>query len=134
MARSFSRRRQVPRNQQKERSDDSETLTPRQVLTAFTSLPRVLKLVWRVQPGSTVALGLLYLVQGIIPTLTAFVSKLLIDAVVLAIREQGGQGSLAVVIWLVGAQFGVQALSSLLQTLSNIVQQLLQESFPTRCS
>ena len=127
MARSFSRRRQAPRNQQKERSDDSETLTPRQVLTAFTSLPRVLKLVWRVQPGSTVALGLLYLVQGIIPTLTAFVSKLLIDAVVLAIREQGGQGSLAVVIWLVGAQFGVQALSSLLQTLSNIVQQLLQE-------
>jgi ATP-binding cassette subfamily B protein len=127
MVRLFPRQGQWSRRGQQKRSQDSESLTPRQVLTAFTSLPRVLKLVWRVQPASTVALGLLYLAQGIIPALTAYVSKLLIDAVVLAIREQGAQGSLNVVIWLVAAQFGVQALSSLLQTLSNIVQQLLQE-------
>ncbi len=127
MAHTFSRSRQAPKKEGQARADDSDMLTPRMVLTAFTSLPRVLKLVWRIQPSSTIALGALYLIQGIIPTLTAYISKLLIDAVVLAIREQGSQGSLTVVIWLVGAQFGVQALSSLLQTLSNIVQQLLQE-------
>ncbi|HLV98013.1 MAG TPA: ABC transporter ATP-binding protein [Ktedonobacterales bacterium] len=120
MARTFSRSRQA-------RTDDSEMLTPRMILTAFTSLPRVLGLVWRIQPSATIALGALYLAQGIIPTLTAYISKLLIDAVVRAIGEHGGQDSLSAVIWLVGAQFGVQALGSLLQTLSNIVQQLLQE-------
>ncbi len=119
--------RQWARRAAQNGTDDSDALTPKKVLTAFTSLPRVIKLVWRAQPASTVALGALYLVQGLVPTLSAFVSKLLIDAVVLAIQQHGAQGTLTTVIWLVGAQFGVQALSSLLQTLSNIVQQLLQE-------
>ncbi len=127
MARMYSHSGQSSRRGRQARADDSDILTPGMVLTAFTSLPRVLGLVWRVQPVSTIVLGALYLTQGVVPTLTAYISKLLIDAVVRAIQEQGGKGSLTVVIWLVGAQFGVQALSSLLQTLSNIVQQLLQE-------
>ncbi len=127
MGRTASRQDSMPKGERKERSKDSDALTPEKIITAFTSLPRVLKIVWNAQPLSTLLLGLLNIAQGVVPALTAWVSKLLIDAVVLAIREKGEQGSLQVVIWLVVAQFGVQALSSLLQTLANIVQQLLQE-------
>jgi ATP-binding cassette subfamily B protein len=66
-------------------------------------------------------------VQGFIPTLTAYAAKLLFDAVIRAISHHGAGGAMTMVIWLVLLQFAVQALSSLLQTLSNIAQQLLQE-------
>jgi ATP-binding cassette subfamily B protein len=104
-----------------------ESLSFSKIITAFTSLPRVLALVWKIQPFFTLSLGLLYVLQGFVPTLTAYAAKLLLDAVLIAIRLRGAHGAMTLVIWLVVAQFAVQALSSLLQTLSNIVQQLLQE-------
>ena len=107
--------------------DDGAELTPKKVLTAFTSLPRVLRLVWDVNPVFTLMLAILYVLQGFIPVLTAYAGKLLIDAVVAAIKVGGRNGTGAVVVWFVAAQFGVQGLNSLLQTCSNIVQQLLQE-------
>ena len=81
----------------------------------------------RIQPFFTVALGALYILQGFLPALTAFISAQLIQGVVTAITLHGGKGSETLVIWLVVAQFGAQALSSLLSTASNIFQQLLQE-------
>lgn len=107
--------------------DDGAELTPKKVLTAFTSLPRVLRLVWDVNPVFTLALAALYVLQGFIPVLTAYAGKLLIDSVVAAIKVGGQHGTGTLVVWFVAAQFGVQGLSSLLQTSSNIVQQLLQE-------
>ena len=44
------------------------------IVTAFTSLPRVLRLVWDVQPAFTAALGALYIAQGFVPAATAYVS------------------------------------------------------------
>ena len=106
---------------------ESDRLTFAKVMTAFASLPRVLKLVWDIQPVFTVLLALLYIAQGIVPALTAFVSASLFQAVLNAILKHGAAGTTNIVIWLVIAQFAVQALNSLLGTLSNIVQQLLQE-------
>jgi ATP-binding cassette subfamily B protein len=80
-----------------------------------------------VQPIFTVLLAVLYISQGFVPALTALVSGALINDVRLAIDAHGANGTTTVVVWIVAAQFGVQALSSLLSTLSNIVQQLLQE-------
>ena len=113
------------RGRTRQRSDDR--LTAEKILTAFTSLPRVLKLVWDIQPAFTVSLGVLYLAQGFLPAITAYVSKLLIDGVVAAIRDGGRDGTGAFVIWMVVAQFGIQGVSALLSQLTNIVQQLLQE-------
>src|SRR5499433_2222902 len=107
--------------------EDGERLTLKKIGTAFASLPRVLGLVYRIQPVSTVALGVLYILQGFVPALTAFISAQLINSVVRAIQLKGAQGSSMLVVWFVVAQFGVQALSSLLSTFSNIAQQLLQE-------
>jgi ATP-binding cassette, subfamily B, bacterial len=106
---------------------DDEGLSREKVITAFASLPRVLKLVWGVQPTFTVMLAVLYVTQGFVPVVTAWISKLLIDAVVLAIRTGGVRGATTLVVWLVVAQFVIQGVSNLLQTFTNIVQQLLQE-------
>lgn len=102
-------------------------LTPDKIVSAFKSLPRVIGLVWRVQPVFTVVLGMLYIRQGFMPALTAYVNAALLSEVVHAISVHGGAGTTMFVIWLVVAQFGVQGLGSLLSTGSNIVQQLLQE-------
>jgi len=102
-------------------------LSPRQILTAFTSLPRVLKLVWATDAVFTVLLALLYAAQGIVPAATAVVSGQLITDVQHAINAKGAGGTMTVVIWIVVAQFALQAFSALLQTGSNVVQQLLQE-------
>jgi ATP-binding cassette, subfamily B, bacterial len=102
-------------------------LSRQKVAAAFASMPRVLKLVWNIQPVYTVLLAILNILQGFLPTLTAGVTALLIDAVTRPFLHGGTGGSVSLVIWLVVAQFGVQGASSLLQTLANIVQQLLQE-------
>ncbi|HEU5439070.1 MAG TPA: ABC transporter ATP-binding protein [Ktedonobacterales bacterium] len=102
-------------------------LSRQKVAAAFASMPRVLKLVWDIQPFYTVLLAILNILQGFLPTLTAGVTALLIDAVTRPFLHGGAGGSVSLVIWLVVAQFGVQGASSLLQTLANIVQQLLQE-------
>jgi ATP-binding cassette, subfamily B, bacterial len=117
----------LPRRPGRVKQGESDIITPRQVVTAFTSLPRVLKLVWDVQPIFTILLALLYVVQGFVPLLTAYAGKLLLNGVVAAIFARGARGTATLVIWFVALQFGVQGLSSLLSTLSNIVQQLLQE-------
>ena len=94
---------------------------------AFRGLPRVLRLVWDVQPFYTGALGALNIAQGLVPAATAWVSAQLINSVVAAITHQGGDGTTTLVIWFVVAQFAIQAVSSLLSTIANIYQQLLQE-------
>jgi ATP-binding cassette, subfamily B, bacterial len=111
----------------KSATGDEDRLTPRKVFTALSSLPRVLRLVWGISPTFTAILGTLYILQGFLPAATAFIAGTLVDAVVRAIQFRGANGTSTVVIWLVSAQFGIQGLSSLMNTFSNIVQQLLQE-------
>ena len=106
---------------------NDETLTAEKIITAFASLPRVLRLVYRVQPVYTILLGILYIAQGLVPLATALITGGLAQAVFRAILLGGKHGSVTVVIWYVVAQFGVQGVNSLLTTLSNIAQQLLQE-------
>ncbi len=62
--------------------EDGDRLTLKKIGTAFASLPRVLGLVYRIQPFFTVALGVLYILQGFLPALTAFISAQLIQSVV----------------------------------------------------
>jgi ATP-binding cassette subfamily B protein len=107
--------------------DDEDALSPQKILAAFKGVPRVLKLVWDVSPFFTIALGALYALQGFLPVLTAYITKLVIDQIVFGYTHHGGAAILTRVVWLVIGQFAVQGLGSLLSTLSNIVQQLLQE-------
>src|ERR1700716_390904 len=51
----------------------------------FLALPRVFKLVWEASPAATIALAVVTVIAGIIPAITAYIGKLLINAVVAAI-------------------------------------------------
>lgn len=101
----------------------------RMIFQAFTSLPRVSKLVWSTQPFYTLALGLINIARGFSPALSAWVTKLVIDSVVNAVSQKG---DVSTVIWLVLLQLLINVATGLLGTLSNIVQQLLQELVSNR--
>jgi len=109
------------------------------------TLPRVLGLVWSASKGLTIGLATATVLAGIVPAITAYIAKLLIDAVVRAIAVNAnpslphtitvavpiaGQLTLDAVgsvVLLAAAQFTVYAISSFLSTLRNVCQQLLQE-------
>ena len=114
----------------------------------LSGLPRVVQLVWEASPALTVGLGAATALAGITPAATAYTAKLLINAVVNAIKirvlGQPDQTSLVVplplvtvhspvmtttgvIIALAVVQFAIFALNSLLGTVRNITQQLLQE-------
>ncbi|MBV9689562.1 MAG: ABC transporter ATP-binding protein [Ktedonobacteraceae bacterium] len=105
------------------RVHDTDGFSWKQVTGAFAGLPRVIRLVWSTSRMFTVLLGLLSLLQGFTPAGSVWITKLVIDSVVHAIRIQSISP-----IWLpVALQLGIVLLTNLLSTLSNIVQQLLQE-------
>ncbi len=102
---------------------DDDTFSFKQIPGAFTSLPRVLRLVWSTHAPLTFAMGLLSLAQGFTPVASVWITSLVIDSVVrAALTHTIG------LIWLpILLQLAITLLSSLLSTLSNITQQLLQE-------
>lgn len=104
------------------------------------TLPRVIALVWSASRILTIGLAFATVLAGVVPAITAYVAKLLIDAVVRAIAANvSGVPAAAVafgplsldptgiVVLLAGAQFAIYALSSFLSTIRNVCQQLLQE-------
>src|SRR5579871_180293 len=100
--------------------------------TTWTGFRRVLALVWDANPGLTLALAVLNLLQGAVPALRVWLSKLLVDAVVSAVTTGAGTQALPQVALLVAAQFVIGALSNIAGTASNICQQLLQEQVANR--
>jgi ATP-binding cassette, subfamily B, bacterial len=106
----------------------NEGFNIKQVGGAIRSLPRVLRLVWSTNALFTALMGLLSLLQGFTPAASVWITGLVIDSVVLGIRVHSPNP-----IWFpVGLQLAVTLFSSLLSTLSNIVQQLLQEQVSNR--
>jgi ATP-binding cassette subfamily B protein len=119
----------------------------------LAALPRVLSLVWQASRPLTLALAAATVVAGVIPAVTAYAAKLLINAVVDGIminqRHLPDQAvltvplpwttirspvltSTGVILLLALIQFLIFALSSLLSTVRNIAQQLLQERVAMR--
>ena len=115
-------------------------------------LPRVVGRVWRASPSLTIGLAFATVIGGLMPAATAFVSKLLVDAVVHGIQvranpalpditvlpislpwTQGGWrlSTTEAIVALAGLQFFVAALSALFGTVRNITQQLLQDRVAT---
>ena len=113
----------------------------RQAVQALIStLPRVLGLVWSASRVLTIGLAIATILAGITPAATAYIAKLLIDAVVRAIALNADPSlpatitfgpltldAVGTVVMLAAAQFLIYAASSFLSTLRNVCQQLLQE-------
>ena len=102
----------------------------RMVFQAFSSLPRVLRLVWSTNAFYTLSMAIITVIRGFMPAASAWVTKLVIDSVIAALPPKNAP--VMDVVWLVLLQLVISVGSSLLGTLSNIVQQLLQELVANR--
>jgi ATP-binding cassette subfamily B protein len=105
---------------------------------ALRNLPPFLKLIWRTSPGLTASTLLLRLVRALLPVLTLFVGKLIIDEVI-RLAQTAGQvtslsawwesGQLVHLAWLLAAEFGLAILSDILGRVVSLVDSLLSEQF-----
>ena len=119
-----------------------------QVRGTLVGLPRVMELVWGASRSLTLVLAITTILAGFIPAISAYTTKLVTNAVVQAIfqhvRHQPQRfglhvpllwgmidvpvmSALNIVILLAVFQLLITAFSALLQTFTNISQQLLQE-------
>ncbi|MBX6342286.1 MAG: ABC transporter ATP-binding protein, partial [Thermomicrobiaceae bacterium] len=99
----------------------------RNVRATVDGLPRVMRLVWRTSPRLTLAMAAVTVAQAAVPAAQVWLSKLIIDAVVAAIRSHGAEADIRRIVVVAALQFVVAALGSLFSTLGNIAQQLLQD-------
>jgi len=112
------------------------------------ALPRVLKLVWEASPPTTVGLFAATAIAGVIPAASAGVAAILLNTVADGIFAKGGplpgrdvlhafgwsspDRAVGAIVFFAVLQLILFALSSLLGTLRNITQQLLQNSVTMR--
>ncbi|HET7770919.1 MAG TPA: hypothetical protein VFN74_19250, partial [Chloroflexota bacterium] len=93
----------------------------------YAGTPRVLALVWRASPGRVTTLALLTLIQGLLPTASVWVNKLIVDTVVAAIAAGGDPDVVQSLVTLVGLQFVLLATGAALNHVAGFVQQSLSD-------
>ena len=115
------------------------------------ALPRVIRLVWDASPAITTGLFAVTVIAGIIPAISAYMSKLLVNAVVLGIEVHNHPNTVADavrfdfgpirtpvfttvngIIFIAVLQLLIFALIAFLSTARNITQQLLQNAVSMR--
>ncbi len=120
MADSFPRAR--TRDGRPVRPNQPETFRARARL-AFQMIPKALGLVWEATPRFATTNAILTVVQGVLPAITLYFSKAIVDGVIKAFQVQT-RAQTQYVLTLVALWFGVQLLASLLQTVSQLVTSL----------
>jgi ATP-binding cassette subfamily B protein len=100
--------------------------------STVAGVSRVMRLVWDTHRRLTLGLALVTLAQSVVPALQVWLSARLIDAVERAVRTGAAEAGVRTIIVLAAVQFAAGAFASLMQTLANIWQQLLQERMAIR--
>ncbi|WP_328708658.1 hypothetical protein [Microbispora hainanensis] len=107
-------------------------------------LPRVVGLTWQAGPVLTVVIGAVTIVSGLLPTASAYMTKLLMDSVVEGIQVHAqhrsdvvmltvplfpgiAMTSVAKIVAVAALQFLLFTVTTVVTSLTNIAQQLLQE-------
>ncbi len=110
---------------------------------ALRNLPPFLKLIWRTNRTLATADVVLRLVRALLPVVTLYVGKLIIDDVVQLVRTGTAPASLrdwlanprlAHLAWLLAAEFGLAVVSDVLGRLVSLVDSLLSEQFTNATS
>ena len=117
--------------------------TMRERFGALRNLPAFLRLVWRTSPALTTGTLALRLLRAVLPVVTLYVGKLIIDEVVARALMPGApttlgdwyaSGLLDRLLWLLGAEFGLAVLSDVLGRLVSLLDALLSERFANTTS
>ena len=112
-------------------------------LGALRNLPPFLKLVWRTSPTLTLSQALLRVLRALLPVMTLYVGKLIIDEVVVlagapstnqTLQQSMASGALDRIAWLLGLEFGLAVLSDLLGRVVSLLDSLLSEQFSNETS
>jgi ATP-binding cassette subfamily B protein len=112
-------------------------------LGALRNLPPFLKLVWRTSPALTLGQALLRILRALLPVVTLYVGKLIIDEVVLlagapeaneTLREWIASGRLDRIGWLLALEFGLAVVADLLGRVVSLLDSLLSEQFSNETS
>ncbi|MDQ2654149.1 MAG: ABC transporter ATP-binding protein/permease [Chloroflexota bacterium] len=115
-----ARRMRLPRR------DDAHAVA-RNIRQTWQSIVRVMGLVWATSPKLTSTLGIASVFQSVLPAAQVWLAGRLIDAVVSGIEAGGDAEHVRIIVIIAVVQLALLLSSSLLQTLANISQQLLQE-------
>jgi ATP-binding cassette subfamily B protein len=108
------------------RRDDAHAIA-RNIRQTWQSIVRVMGLVWATSPKLTSTLGIASIFQSLLPAAQVWLAGRLIDAVVSGIEAGGDDEHVRMIVIIAVVQLALLLGSSLLQTLANISQQLLQE-------
>ncbi len=112
-------------------------------LGALRNLPPFLKLVWQTSPALTLSQGLLRIVRALLPVVTLYVGKLIIDEVVLlagapsaheTLRDWLASGALDRIGGLLALEFGLAVASDVLGRVVSLLDSLLSERFSNETS
>ncbi|GAA3533915.1 ABC transporter ATP-binding protein [Amycolatopsis ultiminotia] len=94
------------------------------IVGTVRGLPKVARLTWQASPALTILIALVTLVSGLLPTVTAYLAKILLDSVVAAIQHRGSTGD---IVRITLYQFAVLAATAITSAITTITQSLLQE-------
>src|SRR5687767_18457 len=117
--------------------------TLRARFNALRNLPPFLKLAWQTSPGLAFSEIVLRLARALLPVITLYVGKLIIDEVVLLTQDRGRPESLQAwfesglldkIGWLVLFELLLAILSDVLGRLVSLVNALFSEKFANRTS
>jgi len=115
----------------------------RERLGALRNLPPFLKLVWKTSPALTIGQALLRIVRALLPVVTLYVGKLIIDEVVLlaghsaanpSLRDWIASGELDRMGSLLALEFALAVASDVLGRFVSLVDSLLSEQFSNETS
>ncbi len=123
------------------RSPQNQPLSAR--LGALRNLAPFLKLVWQTSPTLTLSQGLLRILRALLPVVTLYVGKLIIDEVVLlagapsandTLREWIASGVLDRIGWLLVIELALAVASDVLGRVVSLLDSLLSERFSNETS
>jgi len=97
-----------------------------EVRGALKNIPAAFRLVWESNPKGTLAMAGLTLAGAFVPAAQAWVGKLIVDAVVTAIRNQvGAMAGLRAVLPFLALEFGLLLASTLIGQLRSLTEHIL---------
>ncbi|RMF00575.1 MAG: ABC transporter ATP-binding protein [Chloroflexi bacterium] len=84
-------------------------------------VPRAVGLVWHAARGYTVAWGVLLLIQGLVPAATVYLTRVFVDALVVAIQQDGAWEAVQPALWLALLMGAIMVVSQVLGSISEWV-------------
>jgi ATP-binding cassette subfamily B protein len=110
---------------------DEEPVSWKERLEALRYVPELFRLIWRTHRGYTIAMILLRIARSVVPVLTFWVGKLILDAVIAA---KATHGSLSQVWRYLALELAIVLTGEILARASSLIESLLGDLFSNAMS